>query len=325
MYKLRGTVVIENPQSISAIAHNKKRERILFHTMASPPYVAYLAVHPFQGDSSAKHLSFPAGATVMAQPAFEKGGWIWGSVQGPGGVVVHGWSPVSYLSPPCSYLSPQFMVQHSPAPSLTAPAPQRVPFYTEQAGNPQRDQQDDDWGFDGPIMGGQASNTNSTSSQPQSSDAKRGALLSNVGSSFQKAGSSVTGVAAKTGSVVTGTAKKAGSSMNGAAKKTGRFFKSSIKETHYRLQDIGEQRSAKKQDETVQQEQQVVYQNSAASTKQLSASDQCMVDTGNGAAKGAVVGAAWGLVTGRGAVRGAAVGGTMGGAHGAVSKWKPFG
>jgi hypothetical protein len=283
-------------------------------TSQSSLFVAYLAVHPFHGDATAKQLSFPAGATIMAQPTSEQGGWIWSSIMGPGGVVMMGWSPIPYLSPLYNKGPP-------PAPSSTG-----IPFYAEQ-GNPQVDE-DNDWGFDEPIMGGEAANTNTTkhdSSPPELSSGKR-SILSGVRSRFREASSSVTGVALKNGSVLTGTAKKTGSATSGVAKKTGMFVKDMTKETGHRLQDIRKQSEARNQGNTApQQPQQVVYQKDPYPVKQRSTSDQRMVDTGNGAAQGAVVGAAWGVVTGRGAMSGATVGGTVGSAHGFVRSWKPCG
>jgi hypothetical protein len=272
-------------------------------TTSHSSFAAYLAVHPFQGDAGAKQLSFPAGSTIMAQTTSQQGGWIWSSVKGPGGVVMMGWSPIAYLSP---------LYHKGPPP---APSSSDIPFYAEQ-GNPQV-QEENDWGFGGPIMGGEKANTNTSkhdSSPPESSPGKRG-VLNGVRSSFRKAGSSVTDVASKSASVLTGTAKKTGSAMSGAAKNTGMFVKDTTKETGHRLQDIRKQSEARNQGNTGPQHP----------VKQRSASDQRMVDTGNSAAQGAVVGAAWGVVTGRGAVSGATIGGTVGGAHGFVSSWKPCG
>jgi hypothetical protein len=283
-------------------------------TMSRSSFVAYLAVHPFQGDASAKQLSFPARATIMAQPTSQQGGWIWSSIIGPRGVVMMGWSPISYLSP---------VYHKGPPPALSSTD---IPFYAEQ-GNPQVDE-DSDWGFGGPIMGGEAANTNTIkhdSSPPELSSGERG-VLSDVRSSFRKAGLSVTGVASKSGSVLTGTAKKTGSAISGAAKKTGLFVKSTTKETGHRLQDMRKQSETRNEGNTApQQPQYVVYQKSPDPVKQRSASDQRMANTGNGAAQGAVIGAAYGAVTGRGAVSGAMMGGTVGGAHGFVTNWKPCG
>jgi hypothetical protein len=89
-------------------------------TTSHSSFVAYLAVRPFQGDASAKQLSFSAGATIMAQPTSQQGGWIWSSIIDPGGVVTMGWSPTSNLSPLYHKGPP-------PAPSSTG-----LPFYAEQ-------------------------------------------------------------------------------------------------------------------------------------------------------------------------------------------------
>lgn len=96
---------------------------------------------------------------------------------------------------------------------------------------------DNDVGLGGPIIEGEAANTNTTnhgSSPPESASGKRGAL-SDVRSSVRKAGSSVTGVASKSGSIFTGTAKKTGSAISVAAKKTGRFVKSTTSKTEPEL------------------------------------------------------------------------------------------
>lgn len=256
----------------------------------------------------------------MVQPASQQDGWIWGCLRVDDsvleGAVAHGWLPISHLIP-----LPVNSYTDQPPPLPSSPAPQGLPNYQKperRSTNSQGVYHDDD-----EAVGG--------SRFPK---LLRGAL-SGVESSVRLAGASLTGVAAKTDSVLTEAAKQTGFAVYATARKTELLVKNAAMEAKYRLEDVCEQMQAQSQDQTTSTTTTVPKARRFCSRKktsvaqpvneQRSASDQCMVDTGNEAARGAVVGAAWGFVTGRGALRGAVVGGTMGGAHGAVSNWKPCG
>ena len=257
----------------------------------SPKLVRHIVDHDFHGDEKAFQLTFKTGAIILVDPRHPpRQGWIWVmDVE----TSRQGWCPLSYLTPEQSAKAPP---QHTsgPMPSMSA-------GYVDDA---VRDGEDNG-GFAGEIMGGQAATTKPTVHYQNGTSHEKSPttnnFFSNIGTSLQDVG------------------KRSMTAVCTGAQKAGEFTKTVAQESKYRVQDMNARRN--------NQDSAMTEKTTHSNQHGRAPGEQKAVNIGNRAAQGAAAGAAVGLDFGgvRGATRGAARCGAWGGAREAVRDWKSFG